>query len=194
MFPMIEPYQSRRGRAAVALLLAAMPAAQASAQAFDQTDDVAALMRNHRVRERLYRSRPAGRWHFQVDTNAGRDFVLAECTRSSCGAFYRRPPVRLTILSMVDRPLMLRVTREDCASASETWRSTGIVRDVRRLPISLADARSVFGILVDKAGKAARSNCLARIDVAAARVIPVLSLLRGHFAFRERGALGVVTR
>jgi hypothetical protein len=171
---------------AVAALSVAGGTVETSAQTFYLDDDVAALVRERRARERLYRSKPAYKWHFQIDTNAGRSLVLAGCHRLACGAFYRSPPVRLTMLSMTGRPLMLSVVREDCLSAGETWRSSDTIQDVRRLPISMGEAQSTTKALIAKANVAARRNCTSKSNATAARTILPLAQLQSRFLFQQR--------
>ncbi|OWK28926.1 hypothetical protein SPMU_24510 [Sphingomonas mucosissima] len=180
---LIGSLRQRCVTAVAALSVAGMPV-KTVAQTFAPVDDVAGLIQKRRARERLYQSRPAYQWHFQIDTNAGRNLMFADCDRLFCGAFYRSPPFRFTVLAMVGRPLMLSVAREDCLSAVETWRAPGIVNDVRRLPISMADAQSMTRALADQANRAARRNCRSKIDATASRTIRSFPQLQSRFTFQ----------
>lgn len=163
--------------------------AQTYAQTFDLLDDVESLIRERHARERLYRSRPAYKWHYEIDANAGRNFIFAGCNRLSCGAFYRSPPIRVTLLSMTGRPLMLDVVREDCLSAVETWRSQNELQNVQQLPVSMADVQSMTKALVGRANKAARRNCGSKVDATDMKVVRPLPQLQQRFHFQKRRAI-----
>ena len=112
--------------------------------------------------EKLYAKQSVRTWHYKVDVgSASGGFELVNCDLDACGAFYRAPPYRLSILSMRAHPLMLFATRDDCASAvaSRRFENEPLVENPTSVPVSFSLVENAFASLLTESNLKAATEC-----------------------------------